>query len=76
MSNKLKIVNVTNIIKKCVNCKYYEPNISHTALGICSLNKKNNGYNYNNHFDYAEISRSKHGHCGDEGKNFKQKKLT
>ena len=64
-----KIINI--VANKCVNCKFYKPNKTHTSLGICYLNKELNGYFYHNHFNYAEIMRSKHGLCGDEGKFFK-----
>jgi hypothetical protein len=62
---------ISQIITKCVNCKFYQPNNSYNSLGLCLINKNKNNYKYNNHFNYAEIMRSKHGQCGEEGKLFK-----
>ena len=62
---------INQIIKKCINCKYYQPNIFYDTLGICLVKKKIDGYT--NHYDYAHISRSEHGHCGKDGKLFESK---
>lgn len=70
-----KVIN--KIINKCSNCKYYQPNLTHSTLGLCLIRKEIEGYYYNNHYNYAEITRSKYGLCGIEGKLFKPiKKLT
>ncbi len=69
MPNGNKMIN--NVAKKCINCKLFKPNQSHVTLGICTLNKELNGYIYYNHYNYAEIMRSKYGLCGDEGKYFR-----
>ena len=63
---------ITKVIKKCINCKFYKPNISYDTLGIC-LVKEIDSYHYVNHSNYAYISRGKYGQCGKEGKLFKLK---
>jgi hypothetical protein len=63
---------VSQIIKSCINCKYYKPhpNMEYKTLGLCMSKKYDD---YINHYNYAEIASSKYGHCGEERKLFKLK---
>jgi hypothetical protein len=70
--NKTKVIN--QIINKCTNCKYYQPNLTYNTLGLCLI-KEVNKYYYNNHYSYSEITRSKYGECGKDGKLFKPKEF-
>ena len=71
--NKSTIIN--HIINKCSNCKYYQPNLNYDTLGLCLIKKKSDKYYNVNHYSYSEISRSKHGECGKDGKLFKSNKV-